>query len=130
MGSERSVGRGLVRLRSPSVRSRDGGGAGVAIGLDPERPIETSTAVLPGDVVCQLHQLLLAEAILEPLLQIVGHVDRRSAEDVGELDDQSLIVGQVGSFLPVGDGVDGVLTETQLTAECDAEILSPKAANQ
>lgn len=78
----------------------------------------------------KLDDLTAREAIGHATMELLAHHRRCVRQRVGELDHEPL--GRIEHFgvLPVGHGEDLVITEAQLTAERDAEILSPHATDE
>jgi hypothetical protein len=93
--------------------------------LDIEAPVETSSGVFPRNEVGQFGQLLVVELIPKPRSELVAHRCRRRSQRLGVLDDQLLDVGEAVGRPPIGDGVNGVLIDAQLTAERSPNVLSP-----
>lgn len=78
----------------------------------------------------QLRHLRRREAVVHPPPQISRDDHRRARQGIGEFNDEPLVVVESIGGLPIANGVDLVLVETQLTAECRSKILSPQAADQ
>lgn len=77
----------------------------------------------------EFDDLFLGEVASDAAAEIVGDGGWRNRKRLGVLNDKPFDLGQLLARLPVGDGVNGFLIKTQLTAECSSEIVSPQATN-
>ena len=78
----------------------------------------------------QLDELLLREVAPEPVVELRGDVRRSRAQHLGELDDGLLDLVEPIGRPPIGNRIDLLLTQAQLTADRATEVVSPHASDE